>query len=233
MSGTGPFTEECVEAARRPWTPRRGPRASSRVRLFRSFVPEHLIFAGHPALPFLLVTPAVGWLLEAAPRNAWAPALVALGALSWTLVEYAMHRWLFHFPSRRDPGKVTTFIVHGHHHVSPREPSRLAATPVQIGSLALLMLGVFQLTLGAGWRMAMVGFLAAYLAYEAVHHIAHHGRPRSRLLRAIRRHHLSHHYEHEGRAAWGISSPLWDWVFGTVRPRADAPRPERAAAPPR
>jgi len=233
VSGTGPFTEECVEAARRPWTPRRGPRASSRVRLFRSFVPEHLIFAGHPALPFLLVTPAVGWLLEAAPRNAWAPALVALGALSWTLVEYAMHRWLFHFPSRRDPGKVTTFIVHGHHHVSPREPSRLAATPVQIGSLALLMLGVFQLTLGAGWSMAMVGFLAAYLAYEAVHHIAHHGRPRSRLLRAIRRHHLSHHYEHEGRAAWGISSPLWDWVFGTVRPRADAPRPERAAAPPR
>lgn len=196
-------------------------------------MPEHLIFAGHPALPFLLVTPAIGWLLEAAPRNAWAPALVALGALSWTLVEYAMHRWLFHFPSRRDTGKVTTFIVHGHHHVSPREPSRLAATPVQIGSLALLMLGVFQLTLGAGWRMAMVGFLAAYLAYEAVHHIAHHGRPRSRLLRAIRRHHLSHHYEHEGRAAWGISSPLWDWVFGTVRPRADAPRPERAAAPPR
>ena len=196
-------------------------------------MPEHLIFAGHPALPFLLVTPAIGWLLEAAPRNAWAPALVALGALTWTLVEYAMHRWLFHFPSRRDPGKVTTFIVHGHHHVSPREPSRLAATPVQIGSLALLMLGVFQLTLGAGWSMAMVGFLAAYLAYEAVHHIAHHGRPRSRLLRAIRRHHLSHHYEHEGRAAWGISSPLWDWVFGTVRPRADAPRPERAAAPPR
>ena len=233
MSGTGPFTEECVEAARRPWTPRRGPRATSRLRLFRSFVPEHLIFAGHPALPFLLVTPAIGWLLEAAPRNAWAPALVALGALTWTLVEYAMHRWLFHFPSRRDPGKVTTFIVHGHHHVSPREPSRLAATPVQIGSLALLMLGVFQLTLGAGWSMAMVGFLAAYLAYEAVHHIAHHGRPRSRLLRAIRRHHLSHHYEHVGRAAWGISSPLWDWVFGTVRPRADAPRAERAAAPPR
>lgn len=221
---TGPFTEECVDAARGAWKARPGPRAARTMRLFRDFVPERLIFRGHPALPFVAGTPAIAWLLE---RYAFAPAhgpaasagIFALGVVGWTLLEYSMHRFLFHFPARGDAGKVTTFVVHGHHHVTPGERSRLAATPVQAGSLALLVGGIAWLAFGAPtWMLVLAGTLSGYLVYEAVHHVAHHGRPRSRVLHAIQRHHMRHHYEDDG-ACWGISSPLWDWVFRTHRPR--------------
>lgn len=59
--------------------------------------------------------------------------------------------------------------------------------------------------------------MSGYLAYEALHHRAHHERaPKSRVLRALVRHHLRHHYLAPD-ACWGISSPLWDWIFRTHR----------------
>lgn len=223
MSGTGPFTQECVHAAREPWVPAKGPERARQMRLFGPFVPEHLIFRGHPALPFVLVSPLIGWCLmrygEAPVHGALASlGLFVAGALSWTLLEYLMHRFLFHFPASGDPGKVTTFIVHGHHHRHPDEPSRLAATPVQFGSLGLLMWGVWQLALGDAWTIAMAGTMAGYLAYEAVHHLVHHEPRGPAWLEALRRHHMAHHHE-DAESRWGISSPLWDWVFRTHRPR--------------
>ena len=217
----GPITDECLEASAAPWAARAGARAAERLRLFRDFVPEHLIFRGHPALPFVLVTPVVGFCFE---RYAERPAhgllgsalLFALGVLGWTLVEYLMHRFLFHVRVRGPRAKVIAFVVHGHHHVTPREPSRLAATPVQIVSLALLLGGLWQLAVGPlRLPIVMAGTLAGYLAYEAIHHLAHHDQPKSPVLRAIVQHHRRHHDRGEGR--WGISSPLWDWVFRTHR----------------
>lgn len=222
MSGdNGPFTRECVEAARGGWRPAKGSRRAHRIRLFDAFVPEVLIFRGHPALPFVVVAPLLGWCLSeyrAAPVHGLAASLglFALGALAWTLLEYLMHRFLFHFPAKGDPGKVTTFIVHGHHHVHPDEPSRLAATPVQFLSLLALMWGLWRLTLGDAWTIALAGTMTGYLAYEAVHHVVHHGSGGGPILRALRRHHLAHHHGGE-RSRWGISSPLWDWVFRTQR----------------
>lgn len=210
-----PITDECLEASAEPWRARSGARAAERLRLFRDFIPERLIFAGHPALPFVLVAPAIGVCLEIArPARAGSALLFALGVLGWTLVEYAMHRFLFHAPARRPLARVLAFVVHGHHHVTPREPSRLAATPVQIASLALLMGGLWELALGAArLPTVMAGTLSGYLAYEAIHHLAHHDQPTNRVLRALVRHHRRHHERGDG--CWGISSPLWDWVFRT------------------
>ncbi len=186
-------------------------------------MPERLVFRGHPALPFVLCLPVIGfWLDRYAARPTLdlglAVALVAAGGLGWTLLEYLMHRFVFHFRARGPVGRVVAFIVHGHHHVTPLEPSRLAATPMQLGSLALWVGGLVRLALPDGWTLAMVGFLAAYAAYEAIHHLAHHDPPRRGPLAPLVRHHLRHHYE-SPEACWGISSPLWDWVFRTARPR--------------
>lgn len=218
----GMLTDECRAASLRPWEPEKGRRAGRTVRLFRDFVPERLIFRGHPALPFAMVPPAIGFWLD---RYAASPihgavtsvGVFALGALAWGLLEYLMHRFLFHFPARGVFGRALTFVVHGHHHVTPNERSRLAATPMQFGSLGLLMAGLWRLVFGdATWMLAMAGTMSGYLAYEAVHHIAHHGRPRSRVLCAIQRHHLAHHYG-TAEARWGISTPLFDWLLRTHR----------------
>lgn len=212
------ITDACVEAARGPWKARKGPRAAARVDLFDDVVVEKLIFRGHPAAPFVLLVPVCAWLIEASPDadgRAWRWAGVfGLGVVGWTLLEYLMHRFLFHLPTSGDAGRVFTFILHGHHHVTPGETSRLAATPVQFGSLFAAVYGLSAWAAGAWGALFTAGMIVGYLGYEAVHHTAHHGRPASGLMRWLVRHHLAHHYESPDRR-WGISSPFWDWVFRT------------------
>ena len=115
-------------------------------------------------------------------------------------------------PARR----VTSFIVHRHHHVAPQDRDHLVATPLYSGGLFLLLLALTSLA-GADARWALLaGSMLGYLAYEAAHWRAHHARPRAGLGRALRRHHLRHHFGDPGRN-FGISSPLWDMVFRTCR----------------
>jgi len=59
------------------------------------------------------------------------------------------------------------------------------------------------------------GMALGYMAYDGTHYAVHHFRMSSRWGRWIKRYHMIHH--HTGaNARWGVSSPLWDWVFGTM-----------------
>ena len=198
-----------------PGVARRGPGFA----LFRSRWLDALTRTP-PFVPYVLVGPVIAWLMYGAAASSAAllsiAALVVAGVLGWTLVEYLMHRFLFHYRPRSSRGRIASFLVHGHHHLHPDDRLRITATPVQFGSLALLAGGVLRLALGPTlYAPALAGFLLGYLAYEAIHFSAHHGRPHTAIGRALRRHHLRHHHE-TPRAAWGISSPLWDWVFRTL-----------------
>jgi dihydroceramide fatty acyl 2-hydroxylase len=146
----------------------------------------------------------VGWMLA--------------GALGWTLFEHCLHRYVFHARGQSEVARAILLIVHGHHHVWPKDRGRLTATPWQAGLTIAPVYGVMGALLPALDALALTsGFTLAYVAYEAMHFVAHHGRPRSRLLRAIRAHHLRHHHE-DPTSRWGISSPLWDHVLRTLPP---------------
>lgn len=137
------------------------------------------------------------------------------GALIWSLLEYLLHRFLFHARLTSETGRIAVFLAHGHHHASPMDRMRIAAPPLQMASALLLLFGMCDSIFdGALMWIAFAGSNAAYLAYEAVHYAIHHGREGLGLLRAVRRHHLAHHHV-DARSRWGISSPLWDRVFGT------------------
>jgi dihydroceramide fatty acyl 2-hydroxylase len=213
------MTPEAVEAASLRWgEPGFEPR-TDRVALFRRRWLDALT-RSHPAMPYLLGLPAAAGAIARSVALGVAPPTAALlfagGWIVWSFVEYAMHRFLFHISVESETAKIAALLAHGHHHVWPRDPRRIAATPIQVGSLVLLLWGMFALVLGRGraWA-ALSGALGGYVAYEAVHWICHHGKPRSRLLRALQMHHLRHHAN--PRSRWGIGSPLWDWVFRTVR----------------
>jgi len=153
--------------------------------------------------------------LALARRLGWALS----GTLGWTLFEHCLHRFVFHAPGQSEVARAILLIVHGHHHVWPHDRGRLTATPWQAGLTIAPVYGMASALLPASDALALTsGFALAYVAYEAMHFIAHHGRPRSRLLRAIRAHHLRHHHE-DPTSRWGISSPLWDHVLRTL-PRA-------------
>jgi sterol desaturase/sphingolipid hydroxylase (fatty acid hydroxylase superfamily) len=64
---------------------------------------------------------------------------------------------------------------------------------------------------------AFAGTATGYIAYDSVHWWLHHGHTRSRAGRWLKRYHLLHHHQHNA-ARFGVSTPLWDFVFGTYVP---------------
>jgi sterol desaturase/sphingolipid hydroxylase (fatty acid hydroxylase superfamily) len=63
---------------------------------------------------------------------------------------------------------------------------------------------------------ATSGLATGYLWYVFVHYTTHHWRPRknSYLYRARVRHARHHHFSHRGN--FGVTSSVWDHVFGTA-----------------
>ena len=138
----------------------------------------------------------------------------AAGIGSWTLVEYLLHRFLGH-DRRTWPNPFAT--EHTRHHsegdyfapASKKVIVTAAALPV-VTAVATVGLG---LQLGAIYA---VSFVAMYVTYEVVHRRAHMHRGRGAYGRYLRRHHFHHHFENP-RTNHGVTSPVWDIVFGTWR----------------
>lgn len=176
----------------------------------------------HPATPFVFWLPVLVWpAVRAARSGIGAPAiatLAAAGALLWTLLEYLIHRFVFHFEGPRPWQRRAHFLVHGVHHEHPDDATRLVM-PLAISIPAGAAIYV-ALRTALGPVLAdpvFVGLALGYLAYDGTHYAIHHRPMRSRWARRLKRHHLIHHHAATpGR--WGVSSPLWDWVFGTLCP---------------
>lgn len=212
------LTQECIEASLGP----EGARSREELRFFRPDLAEALSRSS-PAAPYVLFGPLAlyvlyrAFALSSAAEGSAVPLtalLVAAGWLSWTLIEYGLHRFIFHLAPTSAPRRVARFLLHFHHHRTPGARQRLVATPLQAGSLVALLAGLNTLFGDASIALPLLaGQTLGYLAYEWSHYCAHHRRPRTQLARLLRRHHLRHHAADSGN--YGVSSPLWDWVFRT------------------
>ena len=140
----------------------------------------------------------------------------ALGAVTWTLVEYWLHRMLFHWEPPGAFGERMHFILHGVHHKWPRDRFRLVMPTAVSVALFWLFLGLWNLILGRFALTFHAGFVTGYMFYDLSHYYMHHGHPSSEWFRKLRKHHMVHHsplLEHEKK--FGVSTTLWDHVFGT------------------
>jgi len=150
-----------------------------------------------------------------APREQWLTlaALVVLGAVAWTLMEYALHRFVLH-------GLEPFLSWHAEHH---ERPTALMSTPTLL-SISLVALLVFlPAVLAAGfWRASALtlGVTAGYLAYAVTHHATHHWRSRGPWMARRKRWHARHHHM---AACYGVSSSFWDRVFGSTGERSSRP----------
>ena len=148
--------------------------------------------------------------------------LFIFGVLFWTLAEYLLHRFLFHWITEAKWSQRFHFIMHGSHHNFPRDEERLLMPPVPgliMGAMLFAvfycifwLLGISQLTFGF-----FPGFFSGYLMYSFVHRATHINRPPKR-FKHIWHHHSLHHYKYPDKA-FGVSSPFWDKVFGTMPPK--------------
>jgi sterol desaturase/sphingolipid hydroxylase (fatty acid hydroxylase superfamily) len=138
-----------------------------------------------------------------------------LGAFFFTLVEYLMHRFLYHIPGTTEGKRKFQYTIHGVHHDHPRDKSRLALPPVLSVVLALLFIGLYRLIMGDLGLAFGGGFLFGYSTYLAAHYAIHMYKPPKNFLSIIWKHHNLHHYVGDD-GAFGVSSPFWDHVFGTM-----------------
>lgn len=138
-----------------------------------------------------------------------------LGLFTFSLVEYVIHRWIFHFNAVSEKQIQLKYKIHGVHHEYPRDKDRLVMPPVLSLVLALLFYGLFSFFTGRFVLLFFPGFLSGYSIYLLIHYAIHRYRPPSNFLKFLWTHHALHHYKSED-TAFGVSNPLWDYVFGTM-----------------
>jgi len=142
---------------------------------------------------------------------AWA----ALGLFSWTLLEYLLHRWVFHFEPH--PGselqRDASFLIHGIHHDYPWDRDRLVMPPTVTAVIAAVAWVAFR-WMGPLEYPWFAGLVVGYLWYDLTHYYLHHAAPTTAAGKWLRRYHLVHHFQTPDRR-YGITTPLWDRVFGT------------------
>lgn len=148
--------------------------------------------------------------------------LFAFALFFWTFAEYVLHRYLFHWITENKYVQRFHFIMHGSHHQYPRDKERLLMPPVPGIIMASALFGLFYLVfLIIGFPVYtwafFPGFFLGYLLYSFLHRATHVNRPPKR-LKFIWRHHNLHHYKYPDKA-FGVSSPFWDHVFGTMPPK--------------
>jgi 4-hydroxysphinganine ceramide fatty acyl 2-hydroxylase len=190
------------------------------VRMFESNFMEFFSHV-HPATPVILYGPIIALMLYLAFVQKGLSFLAVLGffvigVLTWTLLEYVIHRYVFHYEPKTRVGKLLHFIMHGVHHDYPNDASRLVMPPIISVPLAVVFYIVFILTLGRFAPAALAGFGFGYVCYDTIHYATHHFAMKRGVWRWLKQYHLRHHYQ-DDHAGYGVSSPLWDHVFKTTR----------------
>lgn len=151
----------------------------------------------------------------------WGMAAVwlAAGMFAWTLVEYFLHRYVFHWVDESEKWRAYSRVASGlhiEHHQSTSQEDLIIAPPFVSLLFAALVYGIFF----AATRNAAVtalletGLVVGYVFYEWVHYGAHRFFPKSSVGKFLRKYHLQHHHKCPERQ-FGVTTPLWDSVFET------------------
>lgn len=145
--------------------------------------------------------------------------LLASGFFSWSLMEYGLHRFVFHYHARSAFGRKILYEAHLSHHEDPTNSDRIFASLFLSAPVAAVYWLVAWAATGS-WPVAswlFSGMAAGYFCYEWLHFQCHHGRSRLAVIRYLKKYHLLHHYRTPERR-FGVTSPLLDVVFGTFQP---------------
>jgi 4-hydroxysphinganine ceramide fatty acyl 2-hydroxylase len=187
------------------------------VRMFKNPVLEYFSHI-HPITPVVVYIPLI---LVTAYFGFIEIGTVALvisflgGLLLWTLMEYLIHRFAFHYEPKTETGKRMHFLVHGVHHDYPRDATRLVMPLLVSVPLAIIFYLIFQAVFGAYYLSTFSGFVFGYVAYDSIHYATHHWQMDGRIGKFLKQYHLKHHYN-DNHTAYGVSNPLWDYIFRTV-----------------
>ncbi len=189
------------------------------VRMFKSDFMESLSRV-HPSVPLIIFVPVILYMLYLSVFDFKIGVLsiiglVVFGLFIWTITEYLLHRFVFHWELKSELGARIHFIFHGVHHDYPSDSRRLVMPPSVSIPLATLFYFLFSFLIGNIFVLPFfAGFLTGYLFYDITHYAVHHFNMHSKFWLAIKNHHIKHHYQDPDKG-YGVSSPIWDYIFRT------------------
>ena len=190
------------------------------VRMFENKIMEAMSRV-HPAVPLIIYLPLVTYFLYLSISTYSVSFvniffLVVAGIFVWSFIEYVLHKYIFHFDAKSEFGKKIHFIFHGVHHDYPSDSRRLVMPPSVSIPLAALFYFIFMYLVGEVYVLPFFsGFIIGYLFYDLTHYAIHHFNMHNKFWLEIKNHHMLHHY-HDQDKGYGVSSPLWDLVFGSM-----------------
>ncbi|CAN6465218.1 unnamed protein product [Victoria cruziana] len=143
-------------------------------------------------------------------------SMVVAGIFVWTLIEYTLHRFLFHIKTKSYWGNTMHYLLHGCHHKHPMDGLRLVFPPAATAILLFPFWNLVKLISTPTTQPGLFGGgLLGYVFYDITHYYLHHGQPSQEALKSLKKYHLNHHFRIQNRG-FGITSSLWDKVFGTL-----------------
>lgn len=151
-----------------------------------------------------------GWLGLHQPSSWPAIALSIVSGLAlFSLIEYAVHRWLLHDP------RSALFYLHDAHHSKPESISAFLFPT----SIVLLLPAWYLLTWGLHFQQAgffLMGVSAGYVYFGTLHHIEHTVRINRIPFRWLKKKWAFHSVHHRiDESNFGVTTSFWDYVFGT------------------
>lgn len=178
----------------------------------------------HPAVPFALWIPivlgtAAYGLASGLTRPVPFTIAFLLGVLSWQLMEYFIHKKIFHWPGNGPITRRFHDIAHGFHHKYPDDADRLVmplAVSITLGGvIAVAAYLVHRPVVTIPW---WCGLVSGYLFYDFTHWSTHFRKPLTSWGKKMRAHHMAHHFANID-SNFGISHRWIDALMGTLRKR--------------
>jgi sterol desaturase/sphingolipid hydroxylase (fatty acid hydroxylase superfamily) len=195
------------------------PQSKGTKRLFKNPMLEKLSRT-HISVPLVIffsyATALLYWSITHTSLSILATvAMFIVGLIAFTWVEYMVHRYLFHMGAGTEQRAKVQYTLHGVHHEFPKDKERLAMPPIVSITISTLLLFLFRLILGDLVFSFLPGFLTGYAAYLSIHYMVHSFQPPKNFFKILWVNHSIHHYKN-GEEVFGVSSPLWDYIYGTM-----------------
>lgn len=140
------------------------------------------------------------------------------GLLIWTLLEYILHRFVFHSEERIPDSRwwiTSHFLIHGIHHAFPADNLRLVFPPALAAVLAVLLKSLYDSILPENLTdILFAGTGIGYIIYDVFHYHIHHISPSNPYIIYMKAYHMHHHYKIP-TLGFGVSNKLWDIILDT------------------
>jgi hypothetical protein len=157
-----------------------------------------------------------GWIGKDGEMATWrttasTAAIALLGAAGWTVTEYGLHRFAMHDMG----GKGLASKEHLKHHADVTYFAPTSKKLLSAAATTSVVLPTTWATLGKRRAIAFTGgLISMYFIYELIHRRSHTHPPTNEYGRWVRRNHLNHHFGGP-RRNHGVTTPVWDKLFGT------------------